>query len=251
MGENNNLLTFYWQEATSSDFEGKFSLILYTKTCSLACYGCHNRRMLNWWDYKDNIYRRNQKVSVDNCMIEPISWENIELELTSGFYEAVILCGWEVTIHPLEKIINTIQKIKEINPNLLIRVDTSSIFPEKMEELKKYVDWFACDIKFPYWNFWNTWYDEVAEEIIWLPKNVLEKIFPKMVKWLEIAKWLPYTIYRSVKYPIQEIISNLEIESEKKDTLLNNSINYFKEIENYAKEKLESNNYYTNNFVYV
>lgn len=234
------MLKFYWKEVTTKDFPWKISLVLYTKKCMLHCHWCHNRKILNWWDYntKDhNNYKRTNIVSVDNSMIKEISYQEIETEINSWMYDAIILCWWEVTIHPLNQIIETIKYIKKINNNIIIRIDTNSIFPEKMEELSNYIDCFWCDIKFPYWLYdnWQWKYDNYIEEILWLPHSIIQRldITNKMIKWLHIANNKKDTIYRTIKYPF----------------IKDNS--FFDEISIYIEKNFQWKQYMLNDFYYL
>lgn len=118
-------------------------------------------------------------------------------------------------INDLEKIESTISYIKEVNPSLKIRIDTNWSFPEKVESLisKKLIDWFAIDIKWPYWNedyFWE------IDKIIWIKWN--KNLYSNICKSINMAKDLPLTIFRTVKYP------NVNNES------------YFQEITNYVQQ---------------
>jgi len=74
------------------------------------------------------------------------------MAIQNDFLDMIILCWWEVLINKLEDVIETIKWIKELNPNILIRIDTNWSFPEKVEYLakNKLIDWFAIDIKWPY-----------------------------------------------------------------------------------------------------
>jgi len=245
--EEKDLIKFYGMEISNKDFPWKLSLILYTNNCSLACYGCHNRKLLWWWDY-NWIYKRTNIISIDTKLQESLNYNYIDIELESGLYDAVILCGGEITMKPLKSIKDTIEYIKSKNKNILIRLDTNCIFPEKMIELVDYVDGFWCDIKFPYHQYKkNTNFDMLLSEIIWLPLTVIDKleITKKMLKWLEIASQKKYTIYRTVQYPLDIIIKNID------DINISDCneyiTNYFDSIKNFVENNLKKV-YYINSY---
>jgi len=218
------MLNFYWLEYSSKDQPWLFSLILYTNWCNFRCYGCHNR-FLAWWDYEDskNKLKDNYNIiNVDyNNYYKKLSIEEIELAVKNDFLDMVILCWWEVLIHPLKQIEETINWLKKINPDLLIRIDTNWTFPEKVKYLKtrKLVDWFAIDIKWPYWD---NKYHKYIERVIWLEKNILNNLYNKMLRSVKLADWMSYTSFRTVLYPI--ITEN----------------NYFEEIKKWTRNNLKS-----------
>jgi len=197
------MLKFYWLEYSFHDHPWLYSLILYTNWCNLRCYGCHNRK-LAWWDYGscDSCKNKVKRVKVEDYY-KPLSEEEIKLAVQNDLIDMVIFCWGEFLIHDINQIKETINYIKKLNPNVKIRIDTNGTFPEKMEELIKgwYVDWFAIDIKGPYWN--SIYYDQI-KKVIGIPCDKLEEILSKMIRSLELAKELDYTIYRTVLYPIIE-----------------------------------------------
>ncbi len=209
------MLNFYWLDFTTKDHPWFYSLILYTNWCNLRCYWCHNRR-LAWWDY-------NQKkvVTINTEEFHPkLSEEELRMAIQNEFIDMVILCWWEFLIYSLQEIEETITWIKSLNPNVLIRIDTNWTFPEKVKYVKekKLADWFAIDIKWPYWNskYWST-----ISNVIWLPQKASELLFPKMLESINIADTMEYTLFRTVQYPI--------VNEE-----------YFNEIKQYTTNKLKS-----------
>ncbi len=214
------MLEFYGLEYSSKDHPDHFALILYTTNCNLRCYWCHNR-LLAGWDY--------QKEKIIN--INPTDYyiklteEEITNAINNDLIDIVILCWGEVFINNIDKIINTIKWIKKINPNIKIRIDSNWTFPEKIEKLVNLslIDWLAIDIKWPYWD--QSFYQDISK-VIWLDINLIPNISNKILKSIKLADQLPYTIFRTVTYPI---IKNPY---------------YFEEIKNFVSKNLSKPHYF-------
>ncbi len=224
------MLKFYWLEYTNEDHPNKYSLVLYTKWCNLRCFGCHNRK-LAWWDYDDseNISCNICENQINHVNVEDhfneLTEEEIRMALSSGLLDMIIFCGWEFLVNSVKQIKETIDFVRSIDSSLLIRIDTNGSFPEKMKELVEewYVDGFAIDIKWPYWN--SQYHDKISD-VMWLPQKAAESLFPRMIDSLEISKKLEFTIYRTVLYPMIE------------------DNNYFEIIKEYTKSKLNKPHYF-------
>jgi len=152
---------------------------------------------------------------------KPLSEEEIQLAIKNDFIDMVILCWWEFLIYDIDEITKTIERIKQLNPNVLVRIDTNWSFPEKVKKLKNknIVDWFAIDIKWPYWN--KKYYKTISQ-IIWLDEKQTNNLLPKIMESIYIADKLNYSLFRTVNYPI---IKDKE---------------YFEEIRTFAKENLKN-----------
>lgn len=211
------MIKFYWLDYTYYDHPWKYSLILYTSWCNLKCYWCHNS-VLAWWKYKDSSKDNIIQVNTTDYANQ-ISEDELKMSIQSDILDMVILCWWEFLIYDIESIKETIEYIKFLNPNVLIRIDTNWSYPQKIQELTNWwkVDGFAIDIKWPYWNI--NYYDTI-NKVIWLWELQWKALYPKMTESLNLAKEHEYTIYRTVTYPI------IKDES------------YFKEIKNYVSKNL-------------
>lgn len=211
------MIKLYWLEYTYYDHPWKYSLVLYCGGCNLKCYWCHNS-VLAWWKYKDSS--REDIISVKTCeYANMLSQEEVEMAVKNNMLDMIILCGGEFLLHDVENIKETIEYIKYLNPNVLIRIDTNWSFPDKVQKLSNRwkVDGFAIDIKWPYWNV--NYHSEISK-VIGLSESYAKNIFPKMTESINIVKEHEYTLYRTVIYPIV------------KDD------NYFKEIKNYVTKNL-------------
>ena len=197
------MLSFYGLEFTTKDQPGLFWLVLYTTGCNFRCYGCHNRTLAGW-DYKG--WPAN-KGSPEITKINPgkyhrkLTLEEVELAIKNEFLDIIILCWWEFLIYNINQLTETINWIKQINPKLKVRIDTNWSFPEKIKYLKenKLVDWFAMDIKGPYWN--KKFFPQISQ-IIWLPEKVLPKLTDKLLESINLIDWMEYSLFRTVYYPI-------------------------------------------------
>lgn len=250
-------INFYGLDYSYYDHPNKYSLILYCSWCNLRCYGCHNRTLW-WWVYDEEISLQKGSSPTENTLMHKdelqnickswkidYSWQRVEFDtavchnkmsedeikdaVSSEMLDMVILCWWELLIYPVEKIKKTVDWIKELNPNVLIRIDTNGTFPEKVQELTDWgrIDGFGIDIKWPYWS--EDYYGHISS-VVWWPEQIASKLFPKMVESLNISKRLEHTVYRTVKYPI--------IDEEK----------YFSEIKSYVWVELWKPHYF-NSFV--
>lgn len=218
------MIRFYWLDYTYYDHPGKYSLVLYCGWCNLRCYGCHNRQIAGW-DY-DNLETKTNKLKVDvDSVANKLHDEETKLAIQNEMLDMVILCWGEILINSVQDVLETIDYIKSLNPNVLIRVDTNWTFPEKVKELAESwkVDWFAIDIKGPYWD---EKFHDTSSDVIWWPREVAQKLFPKMIESLNISKELPYTVYRTVLYPIA-------------------SQDYFNEIKTYVSKNLKKYHHFS------
>lgn len=219
------MIKIFGLDYTYYDHPNMYSLVLYSWWCNLRCYGCHNRQLAGWL-YKTADKESKQDIKISDYTT-PLCDEDISLAIKNEMLDMIILCGWEFLIHPMDQIKETILQIKQLNPKVLIRIDTNGTFPDKVKELAEWweIDWFAIDIKWPYWD--SSYYGDI-KDVIWIPIEVAKKIYPKMVESLEYAKQLPYTIYRTVVYP------NIKDDS------------YFGEIKSYVSSNLKKPHYFSN-----
>lgn len=123
-------------------------------------------------------------------------------------------------INSFEKIRDMVLKIRKLNKDVLIRVDTNWTYPEKVKKIidEWIVDWLAIDIKWPYWN--EKYHDKISN-VIWIPLDKAKSFFDRITTSLEMSSQLDHTIYRTVKYPIID------------------DPDYFTEIKRYTTEKLK------------
>ena len=116
---------------SSVEFHGNMSLVIFMSKCPLACRYCHNVELL-----EDNTEKSFEEVKVD-------------IDHAADFIDAVVLSGGEPLMQ-LDSIIEILTYVKSIN--LKTKLDTSGIYPEKIEKLLELdlLDFVSLDIKAPF-----------------------------------------------------------------------------------------------------
>lgn len=116
---------------SSVEFHGNMSLVIFMSGCPLACRYCHNVELL-----EDNTEKSFEEVKVD-------------IDHAADFIDAVVLSGGEPLMQ-LDSIIEILAYVKSIN--LKTKLDTSGIYPEKIEKLLELdlLDFVSLDIKAPF-----------------------------------------------------------------------------------------------------
>ena len=116
---------------SSVEFHGNMSLVIFMSKCPLACRYCHNVELL-----EDDTEK---------------SFEEIKSEIDNAadFIDAVVISGGEPLMQ-LDALIELFTYIKSIN--LKTKLDTSGIYPEKVEKLLELelLDFVSLDIKAPF-----------------------------------------------------------------------------------------------------
>jgi pyruvate formate lyase activating enzyme len=115
---------------SSLDYPGKMSLVLFTPGCDLRCKYCHNPQLL----------KQTELSKLDLMEIQDELDENVD------FIDGIVLSGGEPLLH-LDEMKLFIKKAKE--ENLLIKLDTNGLHPDKLEEIIDDLDYIAMDIKAP------------------------------------------------------------------------------------------------------
>ncbi|GAB6065732.1 hypothetical protein JCM9492_08240 [Aquifex pyrophilus] len=165
-------LSFYSFTYSTVDVPGRWSLVLFLPSCNFRCRHCHNWRI---------VLKSKGKISEEEALKEV---------RRAVFIDTVVISGGEPTVHKTEELKEFIKKVKSLRKDLSVRIDTNGYYPEKLEELRPFVDGFAVDIKAPLEN----------EELYAYTTNV--NVDTKRIKEsLKIAEGLPLTLYRTPKYP--------------------------------------------------
>ncbi len=180
-----NIQLLYNAQTTLLDHPDKISLIVYTRKCNWSCFGCYNMRDLLREDY-----------------VIPYTNKEIVQMLSSPLIDMLIVSGGESLLLK-DDLIPTLQYIKT-NVNKPIRIDTNGTQYETAKKLvdMKLIDGLAVDVKFPYWlGATSLLYNIVGVDIV---------DTEDILKTMQLADTLPYSIFRTVKYPIlQDSIVNL------------------------------------------
>lgn len=164
-------------QTTLLDHPDKISLISYTRKCNWSCFGCYNMRNL----LKDDF-------------VIPYSNKDIVKMLSSPLIDLLIVSGGESLLLK-DDLVTTLQYIKS-NINKPIRIDTNGTQYETAKKLvdMQLVDGLAVDVKFPYWlGATSLLYNIVGVDVV---------DTESILKTMKLADTLPYSIFRTVKYPI-------------------------------------------------
>lgn len=116
---------------SSVEFHGNMSIVIFMSKCPLACRYCHNVELL-----EDNTEKSFEEVKAD-------------IDHAADFIDAVVLSGGEPLMQ-LDALIEILTYVKSIN--LKTKLDTSGIYPEKIEKLLELelLDFVSLDIKAPF-----------------------------------------------------------------------------------------------------
>ena len=116
---------------SSVEFHGNMSLVIFMSKCPLACRYCHNVELL-----EDTTQKTFDEVK-------------LEIDNVADFIDAVVISGGEPLMQ-LDALIELFTYIKGIN--LKTKLDTSGIYPEKIEKLLELelLDFVSLDIKAPF-----------------------------------------------------------------------------------------------------
>lgn len=116
---------------SSVEFHGNMSLVIFMSKCPLACRYCHNVELL-----EDDTEKSFEEVKMD-------------IDHAADFIDAVVLSGGEPLMQ-LDALIEILTYVKSIN--LKTKLDTSGIYPEKIEKLLELelLDFVSLDVKAPF-----------------------------------------------------------------------------------------------------
>lgn len=116
---------------SSVEFHGNMSLVIFMSKCPLACRYCHNVELL------------------DDTTQKTFDEVKLEIDNVADFIDAVVISGGEPLMQ-LDALIELFTYIKGIN--LKTKLDTSGIYPEKIEKLLELelLDFVSLDIKAPF-----------------------------------------------------------------------------------------------------
>lgn len=116
---------------SSVEFHGNMSLVIFMSKCPLACRYCHNVELL-----EDDTQKTFEEIKS-------------EIDNASDFIDAVVISGGEPLMQ-LDALIDIFTYIKNIH--LKTKLDTSGIYPEKIEKLLELelLDFVSLDVKAPF-----------------------------------------------------------------------------------------------------
>jgi len=166
-------LKFVSYTYSTRDLPGKWSLVLFLPYCNFRCKHCHN------WQIVLGKEERN------------LSEEDILKEVEGNpFLQSIVISGGEPTIHKYEDIASFVEKLKNLNPDLIVRIDTNGYEPEILKKLSKVVDGFAVDIKAP-----------PSNTVLYSFTAGTEVDTERIIESIRVADEMPYTVFRTPAYP--------------------------------------------------
>ena len=117
------------KKTTLIDYPGKVATLVFVHGCNLRCPFCHNPELVT--------EKFDRKKSVFESEVFKI------LKKRSKVIDAVAITGGEPLLQ--KDLLNFIKKVKKLG--FLVKIDTNGTFPEKIENLLDYVDYWAIDVK--------------------------------------------------------------------------------------------------------
>ena len=114
---------------SSVDFHGRISLAIFLSQCPLRCPYCQNAELLN-----DKTEKSLEEVKE-------------LIDHSADFLDAVVISGGEPLVQA-DDVLEIFKHTKDIG--LETKLDTSGVYPQKLEPLLDYLDYVALDVKAPF-----------------------------------------------------------------------------------------------------
>jgi len=114
---------------SSVEYQGKISLVIFMAKCPLRCPYCHNSELLE---------------SGEETSLEEIFKK---IDDSVDYIDSVVVSGGEPLVQSKE-LIEILKYTKSLN--LKTKLDTSGCYPKRLNEVLKYIDYVALDIKAPF-----------------------------------------------------------------------------------------------------
>lgn len=131
---------------SSVEFHGNMSLVIFMSGCPLCCKFCHNVEL---------IYDQTE-----------LTLDDVKKEINSSkdFIDAVVISGGEPLLQTND-VMDILSYVKELN--LKTKLDTSGIYPEKLEKLLKedLIDFISLDIKAPFEDYRHVVGEDVGLDV--------------------------------------------------------------------------------------
>jgi len=166
-------LKFVSYTYSTADVPGRWALVLFLPYCNFRCRHCHN------WPI---VLGKEEATLTEDSVLREIKGNPI--------LQTLVLSGGEPTLHDPLHLREFILKVKEINPDLSVRIDTNGYEPETVEYLRDVVDGFAVDIKAP-----------LSDPTLYSYTTGREVNTDRILRSVKLADGMPLTLFRTVKYP--------------------------------------------------
>ena len=169
------------EKLSLNDWENHLSMILFLGGCNYRCPTCHNKTV---------AFTPDELISITEYKILKTYNDKI------NWYEGIVICGGEPTIHGND-LISLLTKLKK-KTNLPIKLDTNGSNPFIVKYLleKELIDTVALDVKGPYHLYPNlVGNKDVTETIV---KSNMNELFKLAVA----KKYLGKFIFRTTLVPM-------------------------------------------------
>jgi len=188
-------MSFYNKQTTLVDHDGKVALIVFTRYCNFNCYGCHNMDFLR------------KGIGLVKC-----DEDDIIKSLHDPLYDMLIVSGGECTLN--QDLEESLRYIKS-HCSKPIRIDTNGTNFEFVKSLKdkRLVDGFAIDVKLAYWELPYGDKKNIEKFEIITGTKYDDVMIHNILRSMDVADDMPYTLFRTVKYPIlqEEEVRDIKI----------------------------------------
>jgi len=114
---------------SSVEYQGKISLVIFMAKCPLRCPYCHNSELLE----------NGEETSLEEIFKI--------IDDSEEYIDAIVVSGGEPLVQSGD-VIKILKYAKSLG--LVTKVDTSGCYPEHLNEVLKYTDYMAIDIKAPF-----------------------------------------------------------------------------------------------------
>lgn len=168
---------FYNLQTSLLDHPDMISVVVYTRYCNWSCWGCHNMKAL-----------------LKNKNVVNYTTDDIIEVMKNPITDLLVISGGE-SLSQGDEFINVLRYLRE-KIDKPIRLDTNGSFPELVRKIKdeNLVDGFAVDVKFPYWIGDHPLLHKIT--------GMKELNTDDLLETMRLADGMPYTIFRTVEYPI-------------------------------------------------
>lgn len=131
---------------SSVEFHKNMSLVIFMSGCPLCCRFCHNVELIN-----DKTEYTLQEITN-------------EIDSSKDFIDAVVISGGEPLIQT-EDVADILRHVRKLN--LKTKLDTSGVYPEKIEKLLKenLIDFISLDVKAPFDDYRHVVGEDIGDKV--------------------------------------------------------------------------------------
>jgi pyruvate formate lyase activating enzyme len=121
------------------EYPGYISCVIYTQGCNFKCSYCHNKHLMS-----KQLHTEYENKYDEQYVLNYISKH-------SRILTGIVITGGEPTIHT-DALVSFIERIKQINPNLNIKIETNGSKPVVISRLinLNLINFIQMDVKSPF-----------------------------------------------------------------------------------------------------